>query len=462
MQRIYKVLMCGLFCVFFAVTTSMAAGLFQKHAGPVVLLGEVQSYGDNELKATALDTFADKLNDRLQQQNVSVINRGNVTNESGRHDQLATSEDALLSQIHMDAIVHGHQFEYGYAAAKLKQYADAHVGRSHFYDEEAVKAWHKEEEKTYKLSQDLLEPVRQVAAKYGASQLLFVNIKDVDVRLKGTVFATRTERETRGKKMKSRLDYYLVDTQSGTVYEGHCENKKSAQLLNFLLVKSGKGMNVDEMLHSLIDVQTEEVAADIARKGMKAVRSVQPVRTAAAKPVVMLAGFESRVTASPVTLTTLPMDQRQLLTAFADTLAAELANDGRYDFYDTDATTTQARLDEYTLVRQLGQGAVAPALQAKADYILYGYLTDLSEVKAQTALVGIGGRNKTIRVGVSLRVMDAHTGAIVYAATADSRRKSELVYHAIAQRHDAGQEDAVSQALSIAAQNLANQFKEAM
>lgn len=61
-----------------------------------------------------------------------------------------------------------------------------------------------------------------------------------------------------------------------------------------------------------------------------------------------------------------------------------------------------------------------------------------------------------------MRVMDAHTGAIVFATTADSRRKSQLVYHAILQRNDTGQKDAVREAVNIAAQNLATQFKQAV
>lgn len=257
-------------CCMLLPWTAQAGGLFQNRTqGPVVLLGEVQSYGDYELKAAFFNTFADKLNEKLQSYQVQVINRGNVTNESVGNARSA--EDNMLSRIHMDVIVHGHQFEYGFANSQLKHYADTVVGRAAFYDEEKVKSWQKAINEPYYLSADLQEPARQIAQKYGATELLFVNNKDVDVRLKGTVFATRTERETRGKKMRSRLDYYLIHVDTGLVYEGHCENTKTAQMMNFLIVKSGKGMNVDEMLNAIMETQTEDIAKEVAKKGLKAV-----------------------------------------------------------------------------------------------------------------------------------------------------------------------------------------------
>lgn len=180
------------------------------------------------------------------------------------------------------------------------------------------------------------------------------------------------------------------------------------------------------------------------------------------KPVVMLAGFESRVSSSKVTLTTLQVNQQELLNNFVDILSTELANDERYNFYDTDATVTRARMDETSLIHTLGDGQIVPSLQNQADYIVYGYLTNLSEIKAQIGALGLNGKDKTIHIELSMRVVDAHTGAVVFVTTADSRRKSQLTYHAILNRHDVGQENAVSEALNIAAQNLAGQFKAAI
>ena len=103
-----------------------------------------------------------------------------------------------------------------------------------------------------------------------------------------------------------------------------------------------------------------------------------------------------------------------------------------------------------------------PELRGKADYYVFGYLTTLGKVKAQSGALGLSGRDRTVYAELSLRVMDAHTGAIVFVTKADSRRKAELAYNAIWQRHDSGEEDAIRAALEDAAINLAAQFKQAM
>ena len=57
------------------------------------------------------------------------------------------------------------------------------------------------------------------------------------MRLKHSIFATYTERETKGKKLSASLDYYLVNAQTGRVYEKHIENK-TAQMINFCFGKT--------------------------------------------------------------------------------------------------------------------------------------------------------------------------------------------------------------------------------
>ena len=131
--------------------------------------------------------------------------------------------------------------------------------------------------------------------------------------------------------------------------------------------------------------------------------------------------------------------------------------------HKTDITqTTKARCDEAAFVDALGEGTIAPELAGKADYYVFGYLTTLGKVKAQSGALGLSGRDKTVYAELSLRVMDAHTGAIVFVTKADSRRKAELSYNAIWQRHDSGETDAIAAALGDAATNLAAQFKQAM
>lgn len=253
--------------------SASAAGLFnQADSGSRIFIGEIQSYGDYELKREAFDTFADKLHQCMTGNSFQVISRADMTNETGRHTEGAAGEDAQLSTIHMDAIIHGHQFEHGNAAAKLVRYADEAMGRKYFYDDARIDAWRKQSKVPYRLSSSVWQQAEQIAQHYGAAYMLFVNLKDVDVRLKHTMFASRTERETRGKKVTAIVDYYLLNIKNGKVFEGHCENKKTAQLMNFAVVKSGKGMNVDEMLNQVMDAQAADIVADLNKNGMKAVQ----------------------------------------------------------------------------------------------------------------------------------------------------------------------------------------------
>lgn len=253
-----------------------AAGLFgDPAAGPKILIGEIQSYGDYELKADYFDDFADKLSRQLKDQKLALAFRGNanMTNEGGRHNGAdADIEDVKLSQIHMDAIVRGHQYERGFAAAKLIRYGDAVLGRRYFFDTEKIEAWRKQPDMPYRLSPDRQADAQAIADRYGAGYLLFCNIDDVDVRLKHTMFASHTDRESRGKKIRTSLDYYLVNAQTGKVYEGHCENKKTSQMMNFAVVKFGKGMQVENMLNEIMEAQVTDIVKDLTKKGMQAVQ----------------------------------------------------------------------------------------------------------------------------------------------------------------------------------------------
>ncbi|EEX68367.1 hypothetical protein [Mitsuokella multacida] len=272
LKRLF-LLMALLLSLALTSTPAQAAGLFGGPSGSAVFVGEVQSYGDYELKADACATFVDKLADALRQQGIAVSGRADLTNEEGRHDAIGSGDEAAkLSEIHMDAIVHGHQFDRGYTAAKLAHYADMTMGRAYFHQEDRLAAW-KKSTQTYRLSPEKQRTAAAIAGKYGAKYLLFVNLKDFDVRLKHSIFATHTERETKGKKLSASLDYYLVNAQTGRVYEKHIENKKTAQMINFGLGKTGKGMDVDTLLGEVMETSAKDIAVDIKKKGLDEVKS---------------------------------------------------------------------------------------------------------------------------------------------------------------------------------------------
>ena len=240
------------FCAL-SVRPAEAGALFQKQ-GSLIFLGEVQSYGDDELKSVFFDTFADKPSAALAEQGLSYTGSADLTNEAGRHQATgADGEAADLSEIHMDAIVHGHQYDRGETAAKLAHYADAVMGRGYFHDEDRLKAWRSQPDATYPLAPEKQRLAKVIADRHGAKYLLF------------GIFATHTERETKGKKMKSSLDYYLVNAETGRVYEHHFEDKKTAQLLNFGLGQTGKGMAVDTLLGEVLEAQAKALAKDLAK-----------------------------------------------------------------------------------------------------------------------------------------------------------------------------------------------------
>ena len=84
--------------------------------------------------------------------------------------------------------------------------------------------------------------------------------------------STHTERETKGKKLSASLDYYLVNARTGRVYEKHIENKKTAQMVNFGLGKTGKGMDVDTLLGEVMETSAKDIADDVKKHGLDEVK----------------------------------------------------------------------------------------------------------------------------------------------------------------------------------------------
>ncbi|MDY6269575.1 MAG: hypothetical protein SPL39_11605 [Selenomonadaceae bacterium] len=187
-----------------------------------------------------------------------------------------------------------------------------------------------------------------------------------------------------------------------------------------------------------------------------------PQAVAAEQPRLMVAGFTSRVEKTDITMSDIDIPLASIVAGARDVLQTELAGSPAYTLVDFSSEVTRMRLDEAAVMQSLGTGTVDPALMASADYIVYGYLTTLSNVKAQSGALVFTGKDRTVYAELSLRVIDAKTGTVVFVTKADSRRKSELRYHAIAVRNDVGVEDAVRQAVEDAAVNLAAAVRAAV
>ena len=83
-----------------------------------------------------------------------------------------------------------------------------------------------------------------------------------------------------------------------------------------------------------------------------------PTAEAADKPVVVIAGFSSRVVNSNLKLT-----RDQLLPTVEERLTAMLSGNSKFDLYVLDADTTRARVDEVSMMNRLGEGEIVPELQ---------------------------------------------------------------------------------------------------
>ena len=427
-------------------------------AASTVMIGEVQSYGDHELKADAFASFTDKLCARLAENGVRIVGRQDVTNEAGRHGG-GSAEAQELSLIHMDAIVRGHRFDHAFAGARLIHYADETLGRRYFYDEARMKSWQGQTEAAYPLGAERWQAAERIARRYGADYLLFVNLRDVDVRLRPDFFASRTDLENRGKKLLAQLDYYMVNPYTGRVYEGHVANKKTAQLVSFAIGRAGKGMNVDELLNQVLDRETQDLVLAMQQKGW--LRAGRQAVVGNGQARLLLAGMVSRVQPSAVTLQGAAVKPDAVLPVLQEVLAGELAG-GRYKLLTADKAVTAARRQEAEWLTRTGEGYITPELKSQADYIAVAYLNDFSFVRSQNDLLGLGGKAETVHLELALRIFEAGSGKLVLAAAADSRRKSELKYNVIWQRQDRGPEDAVRAAAEIAAINLAAKVKAAM
>ncbi|WP_294157717.1 hypothetical protein [uncultured Selenomonas sp.] len=189
---------------------------------------------------------------------------------------------------------------------------------------------------------------------------------------------------------------------------------------------------------------------------------VVPWTASAEAPAILVAPFQARVEKTAITMSDIDTPIRAMLGDAQDTFFTELAGDPRYRVLDFTSETTRLRLDEAALMGSLGDGVVPPELTPAADYVACGYLTHLSNVKAQSGVLVLSGKDKTVYAELSLRIIDMHTGTVVFTTKADSRRKAELTYHVVVHRDDVGAEDAIRQAIEDAATNLAADVRAAI
>lgn len=253
--------------LFFMVSVAYAKPFERVPNAPGILIGEVASYGDYALQPYFFETFLDLLTEKIQ-------NTGNFRVEFRYTNvpEISEKEKMIFSYVHMDAIARGHQYRRELAGVNLIRYADALMGKQYYQDEARALAWRKQADVPYSLSPDACDIVRKLGEIYNVEYLVFCNLYDVDIALNRSLFNAKVyDIEMRAKEIHSDMNYYLVHTRTGRVFEGHNEMVKRGQIINILIDKYGKGFTVEQMLHCVLDVQAKKTVDRILSVGLKAV-----------------------------------------------------------------------------------------------------------------------------------------------------------------------------------------------
>ena len=253
---------------FGATQTALAAPFANAANGaPGLLLAEVTGYGEHELQPNFLETFREEMADALNKVkdfNVQIYLSNGLPGEE------KTGDDAVFALIHMDAVAHGPLFEIDQANAPMIRHARKRFGKEYFWDEEKMKQRRAGKFKPYRLHSESAEAAREMGQKYGVKYLLFCNLREVDARLKHSMFSSHVNvNEFRAKKLRTISNFYLVNTQTGMVYEGLNEKDKTSQILT-LIGRYGQAATVQNLLQCLFEVQAEETVKDVCGSAKKA------------------------------------------------------------------------------------------------------------------------------------------------------------------------------------------------
>ena len=270
-----KKILSGVFLLMIFFNVSAFAKPFEgKNTGIGIFIGEVACYGEHEIKPEFLETFKDQLWQTLK----DFENKGNLhtvgdeywigsDNTSPEFIDVINVE-AVLQDIHMDAIAYGPSFQKENANVKMIFHAERALGEDYFWDDDKLAARKKLIGKPYHISPQLTEMAKTVGREYGADYLLFCNLVDADVVLKNSIFNASTTLSERPKQIKMATFFYLIDVKSGLVYEGYNFSDKTGQILN-LLGQYGKAMTAQNLLQCMFEVQSKRIVEDMYNAGQK-------------------------------------------------------------------------------------------------------------------------------------------------------------------------------------------------
>lgn len=228
---------------------------------PSIAICDVKSYGETSLKPEFFATFEELLQEKLYDSKKLRI-EPNLIGDCVLEDGSTLHLDDFFTLVHMEAIVNGKEFDRDSSCTQLRNY----------YDGLTVKPKH--DKQVYYLNGELQSKVKQFGSVQNADYLLFVNLKSVDVIIKNASTALLSLQTSKGMKLKLNMDYYLINAKTGKVFEGTSFTDKTTQVFNVIVAKYGKQFTVQQLLHTLLEVQAERAASGITGNGLEEVRKI--------------------------------------------------------------------------------------------------------------------------------------------------------------------------------------------
>ena len=259
------------FCILSIFFNSSAlAKPFEKTSGIGIFIGEVAGYGEHEIKSQEMKEFKDKLAELffIEQGTGKLHIVGGLydDNSAPSFGDIIKVEN-VIQDIHMDAIAYGPSFQKENANAKMIFYAERALGEDYFWNDEKIAAKRKMIGKPYHISQRLTNAAKTIGEEYGADYLFFCNLVEVDVQLKNSIFSVSMgEMNETPKKIKVESFFYLIDTKTGLVYEGHNFSDKTGE---FLALLGGKLMTAENLLKCMFEVQSKRIVKGVCNEGQK-------------------------------------------------------------------------------------------------------------------------------------------------------------------------------------------------
>lgn len=258
MKNLIKPLILLTIALFNFWTPPMEAAFEQVNTdAPGLAVCEVNCYSEYSLRQEYFYTLEQYLIEELQ-----TSKKFRVEDKLSFTPTLADGSvidlDQFFKELHQHAIINGKNFQQEEANPEFAEYWELHPGK-------------KSTKEAYILDQDFKHKVAYLGKQNNVKYLVFCNLKFVDVKVSSHTMLSAIE-SIKGLKIKVDMDYYLVNTENGIVYEGNSITDKGTQLLNFILIKTGKAIDIQQLVEAMLKAQAKRASEDICSKGLSMVK----------------------------------------------------------------------------------------------------------------------------------------------------------------------------------------------